>query len=215
MRWTGLAWSTVSEWPALMIIAISTLANPPDWKNRLGAVTTSVPSVAEAYSIKVVPAAQDRPLTIVVTGKDPRGALFGVGKLLRNLDYKPVLFRSTLRFEAAEAPDWPLRGHQIGYRDTANSWDAWTIEQYDQYFRELAIFGTNAVENIPWQEDIPCPLMKYSREEMNLKFAELCDKYDLDHWIWVPVVFSLPNEAEEVAFLKQQEDFYRKVQRPG
>ncbi len=36
-------------------------------------------------------------------------------------------------------------------------------------------------------------VMKYGRPEMNLKFAELCAKYDLDHWVWVPVDFLLPN----------------------
>ena len=116
-------------------------------------------------------------------------------------------------FQAAEAPDRPIRGHQIGYRDTANSWDAWTYFQYDQYFREMAIFGANAVENIPWQEDKPGPLMKYSRDEMNLKFAELCDKYDLDHWIWVPVLIKLPDEAKEIEVLQRQEEYYRQIKR--
>ena len=55
--------------------------------------------------------------------------------------------------------------------------------------------------------------MKYPRTEMNLKFAELCDKYDLDHWIWVPVLVKLPEAAEETAFLEQQEAYYRQVKR--
>lgn len=214
-RRTGIQWTATTKWPeqAPAIIAISTLANRPDWKHGLGTISAKVPDSPEAYSIRISPATADSPATVLVTGKDARGAMFGVGSLLRNLNLKPGIVSLEASFETMEAPDRPLRGHQIGYRDTANSWDAWTVDQYDQYFRELVIFGTNAVENIPWQEDKPCPLMKYSRDEMNLKFAELCEKYDLDHWIWVPILIGLPNEIEEVAFLKQQEEFYRKIRR--
>ena len=48
---------------------------------------------------------------------------------------------------------------------------------------------------------------------MNIKFAELCEKYDLEHWIWVPITFTLPNAAEEAKFMKDQEDFYTKIKR--
>ena len=214
-RRTGVQWKVTSEWPkrADAIIAISTLEAPPAWQKEIGSTPDAVPKKAEAFSIRVLPATDGRPVTVVVTGLDSRGAMFGVGKLLRNFSWKTGSVSLSNDFKAVEAPDRPLRGHQIGYRDTANSWDAWTFDQYDQYFREMVIFGTNAVENIPWQEDKPNPLMKYSREEMNFKFAELCDKYDLDHWIWVPVLINLPNEVKEVEFLRQQEAYYSKVKR--
>lgn len=214
-RRTDVHWTVTTGWPkdAPAIIAVSTLADPPEWSNQVPSISATVPRSAEAYALTVFPPADGRPLTVVVTGKDARGAMFGVGKLLRNLIFAAGRVSLNAGFSAIESPDRPLRGHQIGYRDTANSWDAWTVDQYDQYFRELAIFGTNAVENIPWQEDKTSPLMKYSRAEMNLKFAELCDKYDLDHWIWVPILIRLPNEAEEETFLREQEEFYRKVKR--
>ena len=34
--------------------------------------------------------------------------------------------------------------------------------------------------------------MKYSRPFMNVKFSELCEKYDLDHWVWVPIQWCCP-----------------------
>ena len=217
-RRAGTAWKARSEWPqqANSIIAISTIANPPAWQKELKSATGSVPSQTEGFSINVIPASGGRPAIIAVTGNDSRGAMFGVGKLLRNLEWKsgmPGTVSISSSFSASEAPDRPLRGHQIGYRDTANSWDAWTYEQYEQYFREMVIFGANAVENIPWQEDKLNPLMKYPREKMNLKFAELCEKYDLDHWIWVPVLIHLPDEAKEVAFLQEQEAYYKQIKR--
>ena len=214
-RRSGITWTVTSDWPkqASAIIAISTVADPPSWRDQIATTLEAVPNKPESFSIRVFPATDRRPVTVVVTGFDSRGAMFGVGKLLRNLDWKPMGVSLADHFKADESPDRPIRGHQIGYRDTANSWDAWTFDQYDQYFREMAIFGANAVENIPWQEEKPGPLMKYSRDEINFKFAELCDKYDLDHWIWVPVLVKLPDEVKEVEFLKQQEAYYSKVRR--
>lgn len=212
---TGLKFAITNEWPANAnaIIAISTVAAPATWQARIPKSPVAAPSKPESFSITVSPAANGQPPVVAVTGYDPRGAMYGVGKLLRTLSWKTGAASIQSDFKALEAPDRPLRGHQIGYRDTANSWDAWTFDQYDQYFREMAIFGANSVENIPWQEDRPDPLMKYSRDVMNLKFAELCDKYDLEHWIWVPVLIKLPDAEEEAKFLKQQDDFYSKVKR--
>ena len=214
-RRTGIQWNVVTEWPAKAdaIISISTISNPPTWQRHIAAASDLVQKKSEAFSISVTPASNGRPSIVAVTGNDSRGAIFGVGKLLRSLAWKAGNVSLDSEFKTAEAPDRALRGHQIGYRDTANSWDAWTFDQYDQYFREMAIFGANAVENIPFQEDKINPLMKYPRDVMNIKFAELCEKYDLEHWIWVPVLINLPKEDEEVTFLKQQEEFYRKIKR--
>ena len=214
-RRTGIHWSVASEWPdkASALISVSTVANPPAWQNRLGTLSAEVPEKPESFVVRVTPASAGHPATVNIVGRDARGAMFGIGSLLRNLAWSTGSVLIGSEFKATEAPDRPLRGHQIGYRDTANSWDAWTVDQFDQYFREMVIFGANAVENIPWQEDIPDPLMKYSRDEMNVRFAELCEKYDLQHWIWAPVLIDLPNESQETAFLEQQEAYYRKIKR--
>jgi hypothetical protein len=214
-RRTGIQWKIASDWPAKanIIIEISTISQPPAWQSQIAGMLASVPAKAEAFSIRVTPASNDRPGIIAITGYDPRGAMFGVGKLLRTLEWKTGSVSIDSDFKATESPDRPIRGHQIGYRDYANSWDAWTYDQFDQHFRELVIFGANCVENIPWQDDAPGRLMKYTREEMNVKFADLCDKYDIDHWLWVPVLIKLPKEEEELTILKRQEEFYRKIKR--
>lgn len=212
---TGLNWKVTSEWPANAdaIIAISTVAKPPVWQGRLPKTSVGTPSKAESFSIAVTGRANGQPPTVVVTGYDPRGAMYGVGKLLRSLDWAKGKASLSADFHAIESPDRPLRGHQIGYRDTANSWDAWSYDQFDQYFREMVIFGANAVENIPFHDARLPRVMKYTRQEMNTKFGELCEKYDLEHWVWVPVEVGLPNEAQEAEFLKAQEVFYRTVKR--
>jgi len=41
----------------------------------------------------------------------------------------------------ATAPRYPLRGHQIGYRPKTNSYDAWTLAMWEQYYRDMIVFG--------------------------------------------------------------------------
>jgi len=213
---TGARWTVTDRWPAgkRTIIALSTKAAPPNWKEHIPATSDDAERKPEGFSIRVLPAQGSQPDRVFVTGNDSRGVMFGVGKLLRVLEWGTGTTPITLPADFAIdlAPDRALRGHQIGYRATANSWDAWTVEQYDQYFRDMVVFGANAVENIPF-EGKTSPVMKYGRPEMNLKFAELCAKYDLDHWVWVPVDFLLPNPQKEADFLKEQEDFYKSCRR--
>lgn len=212
---TGVTWNVTSDWPskAETVIAISTLSQEPSWKKQIANSIGAVPRKNEGYAIMVTAGGEGRPTVVSIVGHDPRGAMFGVGKFLRSVDWKSGEILIDSAFKVAESPDRPLRGHQIGYRDTANSWDAWSFDQFDQYFRDMVIFGANAVENIPFQEDKLNPLMKYPREQMNIKFAEICEKYDLEHWIWVPVMIDLPNAEQEAKFLEDQDRFYSKIKR--
>ena len=57
------------------------------------------------------------------------------------------------RLDLASAPQYPLRGHQLGYRPKTNSYDAWDLPQWERYIRDLAVFGTNAIELIPPRSD--------------------------------------------------------------
>lgn len=152
--------------------------------------------------------------TLWIIGADARGVLFGTGWVLRHLEMSAgnVLLAATT--DVATSPAYPIRGHQLGYRHTANSYDAWTVEQYDQYFRELAIFGTNAVEGIPFHEDEkPNPHFKIPASEMRVKMGELCQQYDLDYWVWTPVTFELTDVDKRAAELRLHEEFYKKCPR--
>ncbi|MFO1020898.1 MAG: hypothetical protein U0903_09410 [Planctomycetales bacterium] len=211
---TGIAWKIGTDWPrdAGTIINVRIYDKSPE--NPLG--FKSIPPALthpEGFWINVGDWTGIGPRQITIYGADARGVMYGVGKFLRSLNWQQGKVSIPSDFKAAEYPDRPIRGHQIGYRNTANSWDAWNYDQFDQYFRELAIFGANSVENIPWQDSDPSPLLKYSREEMSYKFGELCAKYDLDHWDWVPVLFLLPDEEKATTFLQQQEEYYKKIKR--
>lgn len=142
-------------------------------------------------------------------GADDRGVIFAIGEFLWTsvLSKNKILFDK--RNEIATSPQYPIRGHQLGYRNTANSWDAWTITQYEQYIRELALFGTNSIENIPFQDGKPGPLMKVSREEMNVAMSEICHQYGLDYWVWTPATVDLSDTAKFEAEVKIHSQFYK------
>lgn len=142
-------------------------------------------------------------------GADDRGVIFAIGQFLRTAELSKNNILFDKKDELASSPVYPIRGHQIGYRNTANSWDSWTPEQYEKYIRELAVFGTNAIENIPFQDGPPGPLMKLPREEMNLKISEICNKYDLDYWVWTPADVDLSDPVKFAAEVKRHADYYK------
>jgi hypothetical protein len=216
----GVKWAITDRWPdagkGAPVIAVGADPIPAEWRAHLPAdFVTDLKSgshKAEGFHIRVLPASGDQPTSVLIVGNDSRGAMFGAGKLLRSLEWANGSVHLPADFALDLAPDRAIRGHQIGYRPTANSWDAWTLEQFDQYFRDMAIFSANSVESIPLHEK-PSPLMKYGREFMNARFGELCEKYDLDHWAWIPVEFKLPDPVKGAEFLQKQEAFYKSCRR--
>src|SRR5262249_2841257 len=134
-----------------------------------------------------------RPI-VWVGGADARGVLFGIGKLLRTMSMSRGTTKLDARTRIVTSPAYPIRGHQLGYRNRANSWAAWDVAQFERYIRELALFGSNCVENIPFQDDSPGVLMRIPRPEMNIRMSEICARYDQDYWLWVPADFDLTDE---------------------
>ncbi len=202
---TGQDWPVASEWPGESP-AVVVMSGDGDLAGR-AAPDGLRTSEAEGYGIAVDTSDADRPVVWVV-GADPRGALFGVGRLLRNLECREGSVGIAADFEIVTSPAYPLRGHQLGYRARANSWDAWTVEQFDQHIRELAFFGTNAIENIPFQDASESPHFKVSRREMNRAMSAICDRYGLEYWVWTPADFDLTDEALRTEALARHEELY-------
>ena len=151
---------------------------------------------------------------IWIIGADARGVLFGAGWLLRQLHMEKNLVQLEAPVDFSSSPKYPIRGHQLGYRTTANSYDAWTVKQFEQYIRDLAIFGSNAVEGIPFQEgEAPSPHFKIPSAEMRIKMSELCQAYDMDYWVWTPATFDLKDTDKRKAELDMHEEFYKKCPR--
>ena len=149
----------------------------------------AVPSKADAYALWI-DTSKRQAATICAAGHDERGTLFAVGRLLRVLEMSrdKVVLDSGVKL--ATAPRYSLRGHQVGYRPKTNAYDAWTIGIWEQYFRDMIVFGTNAVELIPPRsdDDSDSPHFPKPKLEMMVEMSRLADDYGLDVWIWYPVV---------------------------
>ena len=127
---------------------------------------------------------------VTVAGADERGVLFGVGYLLRQLRLDRGAIGLTPGLRVSTTPATPLRGHQLGYRPKTNSYDGWTVALWDQYIRDLAVFGTNAIELIPPRsdDDADSPHFTLPPLEMMVEMSRIADSYGLDVWIWYPAL---------------------------
>lgn len=173
-------------------------------------VTRRASGPAEGYQIEV------GGKTVSVAGNDARGVLFGVGRLLRALHMERGAVTIDDGFGETSAPKYPLRGHQLGYRPKANSYDGWTVPVWEQYIRDLAVFGTNAIELIPPRSDdapdsphFPLPPMR-----MMTEMSRIADDYGLDVWIWYPALdldYSDPKTVEKA--LEEWGDVFRRLPR--
>jgi hypothetical protein len=201
---TGLKWAISSEYdthkPTIALVTASV-------NDLAGLKAPPLPGVkSEGYRICV---AQGPGPIVWVVGADARGVLFGVGRLLRLLEWSPGRASLADTTDIATSPAFPIRGHQLGYRARANSYDAWTPAVYEQYIRDLILFGTNCIENIPFEDDQPSPHMTVPRDEMNVRLSDICGRYDLDYWVWTPVVFDLHDPAKRAAELERHTSLYK------
>jgi hypothetical protein len=156
---------------------------------KMGPRTQSVERTPETYSIQTGSDSSGRWIT--VSGSDERGVLFGVGQLLRLIDFgRQTATIGPDQLPIYRSPKYPLRGHQLGYRPKTNAYDAWTVEMWDQYIRDLAIFGTNAIEIIPPRSDDEpdSPLFPLPPAQMMVEMSRIADSYGLDVSVWYPAM---------------------------
>ncbi len=156
----------------------------PSWAEQLPAQAAG----AEGFSIAV--SGTSASPVVLVAGNDKLGTLFGVGKLLQILHQDRQTLSLNEDISISTAPHYKLRGHQLGYRPKTNSYDGWDVPQWDQYIRELALFGTNAIELIPPRSDddadsphFPLPPLRMMRE-----MSRIIDSYGLQCWVWFPAL---------------------------
>lgn len=165
----------------------------------------SLPLINKPESFRVFSRFQNNRRIIVVEGYDARGILFGAGYLLRKFIYAKGQIGWEDGLAISTSPDKPIRGHQLGYRNTANSYDAWSPAQFEQYIRDLIIFGTNSIESIPIFEEEQSPHFKLPPDEMNARISAICNKYGIDYWIWVPAQFDLKDSVKRRHYLDRIE----------
>ncbi len=190
---TGLTWRVMRESPA------------KGARVEIGVEPREDGMGSEGFRLSVAPANS----SIRIVGRSPRGALFGVGHLLRRSYWRSGRLDVPLSAQTETAPKSAIRGHQLGYRHRANSYDKWDGAQYEQYIRELALFGANAIENIPNEGGRASDHMVMSRQAMNVRLSEICAQYGLDFWMWIPATFDLTDKEKRAAGLAEHEALYR------
>lgn len=208
---TGIRLSATTRWPSgRPVIAITSTPQVPAWGHPIPVRDAAeLPEKRpEGYRLWVDNASGAAPI-VWVLGADARGTLYGVGQLLRRIDWAPGRISLPASLDIATAPRYAIRGHQLGYRAQANSYDAWTPAQFEQYIRELTFFGVNSIEGIPFQDDRPTPVMKYSRRAMNRAIGEICERYGLDYWVWAPADFDLNDTQRRAQELDRYAQFFR------
>ena len=126
--------------------------------------------------------------TVVIAGHDERGALYGIGYLLRKMELRNGKLSIPGNLTISSTPAYPIRGHQLGYRPKTNAYDAWSVAQYDRYIRDLAIFGVNSIEIMPprTDDDETSVNMKMPAIQMIVEQSRICKSYGLDVWMWYP-----------------------------
>jgi hypothetical protein len=216
---TWIRWPVVQTWPgeSVPVIAVGPAAQLEAFAGRYAAKLAAPGNdkAAEGYRIRVERTGRGAPAVFII-GNDSRGVLFGVGRFLRELQLTRGRVGLAEDLNLSTAPKFPLRGHQLGYRPKTNSYDGWNLAQWEQYIRDLAVFGTNAVELIPPRSDdaadsphFPLPPM-----DMMVGMSKLLDDYGLDVWIWYPAMDRDYSNPATVAFaLKEWGEVFRKLPR--
>jgi hypothetical protein len=151
-----------------------------------------------------------------VTGNDDSGFVFGTGYLLRQLHMGRQRLELDSSRHISTAPVVPIRGHQLGYRPKTNSYDGWTVPLWEQYVRELAIFGTNTIELIPPRSDDAkdSPHFPLPPIEMMVEMSRIASEYGLSVSIWYPAMDRDYSNPETVEFaLKEWAEVFRRLPR--
>lgn len=209
---TGVLLKSTMKWPGknIPVFAIAMASDAALDGIAVPHIVDKSSALFKPEGFRVITQTDGRKTITWIIGKDSRGILFGAGWLLRNLRMSRQSLYLQTPVDIVSSPAYPIRGHQLGYRNTANSYDAWTPAQFEQYIRDLAIFGTNAIEGIPFHEDDkPSPHFTISAAAMRVKMSEICQAYDMDYWVWTPATFDLTDKAKRQAELDIHETFYK------
>ncbi|MCR8631688.1 hypothetical protein [Paenibacillus radicis (ex Xue et al. 2023)] len=211
---TGIALAVTHEWPAdnQPVIVAGTAASLQDMVKDYSVELEklSLPG-KEGYRLL---GCKDERTVVLIVGADSRGMLYGIGKFLRKSSLTKQSLQVPANLSISSTPRQSCRGHQLGYRPKTNAYDAWSSAQFEQYIRELAIFGANSIEIMPprTDDDATGPLMQEDPLKMMIRLSEIIDSYGLDTWVWYPNMAE--NYADPATIreeLLEREEIFSKV----
>ncbi|MGH9662696.1 MAG: glycoside hydrolase family 20 zincin-like fold domain-containing protein, partial [Bryobacteraceae bacterium] len=165
---------------------------------------------AEGYQIR------STARSVTIAGNDARGVLFGAGHLLRKLEMTRGRILLPAPINVTTAPKVALRGHQLGYRPKTNSYDGWSLPMWEQYIRDLAVFGANAIELIPPRsdDDADSPHFPAPQIDTMIGMSRITADLGLEVWIWYPAMDKDYSDPATVEFaLKEWGEVFRRLPR--
>jgi hypothetical protein len=218
---TGQHWETANSFPrdrraqsGCILVAATEAAMPALLPPILQHVKRNTPEAPESFSLHTF-LYRGRE-TMLIEGHDSRGLLYGIGYLLRTLELSPGKALLPQQLHITQSPQKPIRGHQLGYRSKNNTYDAWNLAQFEQYIRELAIFGTNTIQLItPDSDDAPTsPLFPAPALDTLLGISRILERYGLDCSIFYPEMQPDYSKPEDIAReLARFEALFRQIPR--
>ena len=207
---TAVTGSTPAEKRAAAILAdelaTRTGVRPPETGDGARVIFRETEAIENKDAFRAT--LRGRELTVAANGV--RGMLYGVGLFLRKTVYRDGTVTLLYDNSGDYAPDKPIRGHQTGYRPLTNTYDAWTLEQFDRYYLDLMYFGANTVEHIPgeWGRTQRNELMRYDAPELLKETAARMDALDLNVSLWYP---NSEKDGEEA--VRNREEIFRETSR--
>ena len=210
-RRCGVTLGTLDEVPSAAPCIVLETASAT---TKEGAPT--VPDKADGFVLYADTTLPNAP-RVYLTGHDARGALFAAGRLIRLLDFGDGTVGLAPDTHTATAPAYALRGTQLGYRDTANSYDAWDMDQFEQYVRDMILFGANSIELIPSldPDKIDGKVMRRTVWDATVDQAKVVNAYGLDLWFWMAALKDLSKPEEARAELERWGKLFKSIDRIG
>lgn len=193
-RRTGIRWERQSTWPehgtAVIALGLETEAGWADRTRDPAGDHTDAAPVTGPEGFRLVTRSPSGTPQVMILGHDPRGLLYGAGRLLRELRMTRGRIDLAGPLAVTTTPHCRLRGHQLGYRPKTHSYDAWDLPVWEQYLRDLVVFGCNAIELIPPRSDDAADSPHFPRPpiDMMIGMSRLADAYGLDVWVWYPAM---------------------------
>ena len=187
---TGSAWQVSTEdaqnarGPCILVGRRDQLRRTP-WGSAIWPAAKSKPEAFQIETVRIHPGQ-----AVVIAGEDDRGVLFGIGYLLRHLEFSRSHAFLQAPLYITSAPQFAIRGHQLGYRFKNNTYDAWTPQRFEQYIRDLAVFGANTIELLPpITDDAPSsPLFPLPAMDMMVRISGIVQKYGLRCSVFYPAM---------------------------
>ncbi len=128
-----------------------------------------------------------------------RGFIFGIGHFLRKSVIKDNCFSLIEDITGKYSPEKKIRGHQVGYRQTSNTYEAWDLEEYRRCYLDMMYFGTNTCEHIPYENGHSdrSPIMRRDEQELLCLSAKQAKAYGMAVSVWYPNCEATLEEGEK------------------